>query len=746
VWVGATAPLHEAGPSWLTLSLDPIATRIEVLRGLTYVGAFAVSASVAIRRGGAQFLAASIVVTAVVLGVSAVLHPALGAHRVFGIYAPVEGISARHIAPLLNPNHLAAYLNLGLFLGLGLALDERAPQFRTLGIAAVALLAPIQVWVASRGGLAATLFGGLCFLLVRRGSRRHVSIARLLPALAVIAGTAMIVLGSSEDAATELNTTDISKIRLALSALPLASRYWLWGVGRGAFEVAFPAIQHDPRLGYMNCKSPENLPVQWVTEWGVPATIVALIALGVALRPKAGGFDDPKQAGAWTAIVVTALHNLVDFSSEVPAIGIAVAASAAIVTARRRGTTKTADAPCLRRANRWGLAGATALSIGVVLCGIDHELDADKADLRKRAMSLADRTSFQQIIRAALARHPSEPYIPLVGGMEAAARGASAMPWVERTLTLSPIFAPAHYVIAQQLSSLAPSQARLEYRLAISEKGMGFSELSFGRDVLPRVAPLVGGFDDAIELAPDSPDSRASILGELATAIRGRLPATCKRLDTTIHDLTPSALAPYWRAVEDALLDLREADGAPWCAGASCANAGLDAANELVTRLPGECAPLVARARLRLARGDGHSALVQLREAAQTSVDAPKCWGGLAELSVACGEDVLVDVAEQAMSVGGCGSDTECADRFVWLAGIEESRKNYRNALGYYQRAHARQPRLDIVVHMAGLAARLDQHAVAVAAYRELAKAQPAELRWRELAEHEEVLAHQAAP
>src|SRR5450755_5123638 len=34
VWSRALSPLHEPGPSWAPIALDPIATRVEVLKGV----------------------------------------------------------------------------------------------------------------------------------------------------------------------------------------------------------------------------------------------------------------------------------------------------------------------------------------------------------------------------------------------------------------------------------------------------------------------------------------------------------------------------------------------------------------------------------------------------------------------------------------------------------------------------------------------------------------------------------------
>ena len=53
VWSRSLRPLGEEGPSMITLSLDPTATRVEVLRGIVYLLAFLAALRVAWRREGA---------------------------------------------------------------------------------------------------------------------------------------------------------------------------------------------------------------------------------------------------------------------------------------------------------------------------------------------------------------------------------------------------------------------------------------------------------------------------------------------------------------------------------------------------------------------------------------------------------------------------------------------------------------------------------------------------------------------
>ena len=89
VWSRVLLPLGEAGPRWAPITLDPIATRVEVLEGVAYFLAFVTALRGARRKDGVTFLSGVIVATALVLALAAVLHPAFGERKLDGIYDPV---------------------------------------------------------------------------------------------------------------------------------------------------------------------------------------------------------------------------------------------------------------------------------------------------------------------------------------------------------------------------------------------------------------------------------------------------------------------------------------------------------------------------------------------------------------------------------------------------------------------------------------------------------------------------------
>ncbi len=746
VWSRALAPLREAGPAWTTLSLEPTSTRVQVLRGIAYLSAFLTALRICDRRGGARFLSSVIVLTALGLAIAAALHPMFGAQRVFGIYRPQELIAERHIAPLLNPNHMAAYLNIGFCLALGMALDRRTERLRPIAVAIALLLASTQLWVASRGGMMALVFGAGCTLLMSRSSRRtslKSSAPVLLPVLVVAAGLAMVVVGSSPEVVTELNSGDTSKLRLAMEGLRLVPHHALFGVGRGAYEVAFPFVQSDP--GFSVATHPENLPVQWVTEWGVPVSLAAFVAMAIALRPRVLLTSQSPAIGAWCAIATTVVHNLVDFNSEVPAIGIALATCGAMVVAGHGAERKSAI-------HNWGMhprqvgvavAGATALLIAITLVAWPHELDEDRFSLYHDVTQPELRDDFANVTRAALMRHPSEPYIPFIASVGASRGGRSVLPWIERTLALAPIYAPAHFVLAEQLTPLSPSQARLEYRLTV-EQG---APPTVQARALMLESQLVSGYDDALELLPEKFPIRGDVLENLVTTVASRLPATSERLDEMLRKADPNSRKVLDRSLHDTLADLEAGHAAPWCDGEySCVEKGLAIAEHLKAMEPGSCDPLIASARLLIAANKAADGLHALRDGAQTSTNPADCWRGLGELALLSKNDVYLQIAEDEVGRTGCDSDTECANNLIWIAWLEERRGNPRKAVGYYQRAHERQPdRQEILEHWAGLSSMLGMHAQALEAYRKL-QALTSDPKWEAAAEREKVSLFQHVP
>jgi tetratricopeptide (TPR) repeat protein len=381
-----------------------------------------------------------------------------------------------------------------------------------------------------------------------------------------------------------------------------------------------------------------------------------------------------------------------------------------------------------------GLGLAAALGITITLLRMPHELDEDRAALYEVTQRDDVRNDLTPLLRDALARHPAEPYLPFVGSVVTGRRGHSVVPWIERTLTLAPVYGPAHFVLAEQLAARSPSQARLEYRLAITQAP--FSPLV--AQAIARGSKLISTYDDAQELLPATTVQRDNMLEQLAEQLHDRLPSTSARFDELQVRMNPAAVNPLARSIDDVLADVAAGPAAPWCDGEySCVATGLERAERLRYLQPGSCEALVKKARLLIAANRAADGLQQLRDGAEAAANAGECWRGMGTLALEARNDVYLDIAVGQLAVSGCDSDAECANNLLWIANVEAQRGNGRKAVGYLQRAHDRAPeRTDIVEHWGELATALGMHAAAMQAYQDMERLSK-DPKWAAAAEHE---------
>jgi hypothetical protein len=733
VWDRALLPLREAGPSWATLSLDPVATRVQVTRGIAYLLAFVAAVRIANRRQGGAFLEGTLVATGLALAVAAWLHPAFGADKVFGIYQPMHAPGVRHVAPILNANVLSGYLNIALCVAFGQAIRAQ-PEFpRPISIAVVTFLLATQFWVASRGGMLGVGVGLTLTLWMTRApgpGERPLLRGFFVPAVLVLAGIGMGVLASSDEAWLELADSDVSKLQIALRALHLVPLFPVFGVGRGAFETIYPVVRNDA-AGHLLYAHPENIVAQWATEWGPAAALVASIAILVALRPRSALARSPRAAGAWAALACVGVQNLVDFSSEYPGVVIALTVCAALVTGGTSGVDPRRATDAWSRGPRTIAAGSlllAAVGMLVALPGVGRELYPDREALRLLALDpKASLTEFHSEARAAMLRHPAEPYLPFMGALRAVrAKDESVMPWIERTLERALEYAPAHLLLARVLAARSPAQARLEYRLTL-EQAPEFAGL-----VGEEAVRLVHGYDDATEL--EIPGSRAIYwTNALSESLGRRLPSTAARLDLDLARIDPGSTALALRQATAALDDLADGEGAPWCASdrKRCLDTALARAARVEQLAPTRCGGFALHARALLETGAGVLAVKELSDASTVVGDRTQCLEQLAGVALAAKADAPLTQALDEIAHAGCVDAKECVANLRFVASFEESRGYPRRALVMLVRAHERDPLDDgLLDDTARLASHVDLHAEALKAYEELARRHPDEARW----------------
>jgi O-Antigen ligase len=746
VWSRALSPLHEAGPAWAPISLDPTATRIEVLKGVAYLLAFAAALRVAQRREGIAFLSATVMATGGALALAAILHPAFGAKKLYGVFEPSTAFD-RHLAPLLNPNNLSSYLNVAFCLALAAAISAEPRVPRPIAAAIAFLLATTQVWVASRGGVAAMVLCTPLVVLVSRASRlkqpRTFGIASILAGVGVAAGGIMAVLGSFDETSTELMDRDLSKLDLFRQAIRMFPAYPIWGIGRGAFESNFPAFRQS--LGQGTFTHPENVIAQWLVEWGLLGG-VGLVAIAVALRPRTAFARSSTAAGAWAGIVAVAVQNLADLGSEVPGLVFAPVLCAAIVvggTAGRSTGLVFGWGIGARRTLAIAAACAAACAIAVATAGIGTELNEDRTTMR-RAVLDADRLGdVDPVARASMLRHPGEPYLPFIVGWRAARTpGAEPVAWIGATLERAHVYGPAHLVLARVLSRRSPSQARMEYRVATEQ----VPELV---DMAAREGSrLVRDFYDALELVADGKAGPAMV-DALDRVLEAPRPATCARLDDELATRASADPLPWLHRASAAVTDLEAGEAAPWCQDTMrerCVTLALETSARAEQISPSKCEPYILHARARILGGDTTEGLTELSSAADIVHDRVECLQALVIFANQAHDDKRSMEANEKIAASGCTDDAECARSFAWIAQAELNAGRPRQAFLMFKRASGYSPDDDHLLELvAQLAATSGLHTEAAESYRRLAEKHPAETRWQRAASDEHDAALKAA-
>lgn len=326
-----------AAPLPARISIAPMATMSVVLLAASYA-AVALTALLVLDTRARRRLFLGVLIAAGVL------------HLVYAV-AEGRGTSADRVhGTFVNPNHLAGYLTLALFLALGLlltAIARRPDPHRRHGVVkgwvARALLALLWATLAggiaitkSRGALAASLLTTALVLLVwslLRSSRRRVAGAWLAAfCVAVLLGA---TLGS--EPLLRFLSSDPREIgadtRVALwsSSIEAWKAYPIAGAGLGTFRDAYRPHQPEEIQGLVEQAHSEPLQMAVTGGWvglllavGLLASMLVALLRGAATQ---GMREERALALAVSGAILTLLlHGLVEFNFSVPAIPFTLAA------------------------------------------------------------------------------------------------------------------------------------------------------------------------------------------------------------------------------------------------------------------------------------------------------------------------------------------------------------------------------------------------------------------------------------
>lgn len=682
VWARSLLPLGEEVTGG-SISLDRGASLLEALKWASYACTFFAATSLA-RRRGAEFGIAIVFASAVLVATVTIGHQLLEARKIYGIYKPITHVDFNHIGPFPNPNNLAGYLNLGLFCGLGLLFGRRALVPRTLTTIGCAILVGVGVLSGSRAGLLTLLIGTVVFsvLVFVTRLRRDADGAEagnirraiwLLPGILAL-GAGLVIVGRNSTFLREMSSAggSLDKFKVPLWTKPLVLDFKWVGIGRGAFESVFPAY-HPPVKGNVVFTHPENLLVQWSSEWGLVG-VLALLALLWLFRPhRLALFRSALNAGALVGVGTLLLHNLADLSVELFGVGTALTMVLGSLWGDERrhgGKGEYKDRP-------WLVRGAAALAVAlavVVALRRDHAVTQDRRAVSDLLAAGPERIEAARTsVRAGMLAHPADYYFPLAGAMIALQTNENPIPWIQRALERGPVVGRTHFVLAEILSRRGlVNQALLEMKTAV--------------ECEPQLATAVGRFavqntrvaTELLRVVPDdaTPHVQADVLEAMSQALDRPLDLEAvEAIDREALARDPERRSPRERLVLRRLTTLPT--GAPPCADhARCIEELTTEAEEHKARWPKSSRGAQILAEMARVEGRPEEARVILVEACPLPGDAAQCWRQLAPLVSV--ED-LPDVLSRLTSVS-CTNRNDCAAAHDWAAGMLGSRKQYAQA------------------------------------------------------------------
>jgi len=355
-WVAALSPAAArahalaadvgAASSAVTLSIDPEASRVSLLKSLAYAAIFFLALALVARRSRLLALARVLVYAAVLHAVYAVLmHLAGGTEAWFGTLIG-HGDSAS--GTYANRNHFAGYLEMSLALGIGLLIaglsDRKADTWKkflrltlewvlsprmVLRLALCVLVIALTTTHSRMGNTAffsSLVVAGVIGIALSRHATRNTVIL-----LASLIAIDLFIVGSwfgVEKLAQRLEQTTAADVRVredpAAYTVPLIRDYAFFGSGPGSFHVAFPRYRPATVVNFYDYT--HNDYVQFASESGIPAFIAlgvfVALCLGAALAAQ-WRRRDPLMRGMSFAcimgVVAILIHSWVDFNLQIPA-------------------------------------------------------------------------------------------------------------------------------------------------------------------------------------------------------------------------------------------------------------------------------------------------------------------------------------------------------------------------------------------------------------------------------------------
>ncbi len=326
-------------PSRASISLDPYATRLFLIRLVVYLVFFAASLTFLNTKARIKSMVVLIIGFGAVMAIFAILQRLSAVEGIYGL-RPTPG--AVSFGPFVNQHHFAAFMEMtgGVAFGFMFAGDIKRDK-RILLVFSAVVMGIAVVMTSSRGGfigfVSALVFAQLAHFLIRpstglgkdgteRGRRRFLAAAGSVALMIVIFGS-VIFLGADSAMVRwfGLGGGDVSNGRghFWAIALQIFLHHPILGAGLDAFGNAFP--KYDDWTGVYRVEQAHNDYLQTLADAGiaglacVAAYIYLLVRQGLAVVvTTSGSFRRASSIGALAGCFGIVIHSFFDFPLRTP--------------------------------------------------------------------------------------------------------------------------------------------------------------------------------------------------------------------------------------------------------------------------------------------------------------------------------------------------------------------------------------------------------------------------------------------
>lgn len=338
LWAYAQAA---GAPAPATISLQPFATRIELIKLAGLVAVFLVAAAIGARRDGAEAMGRYLTIAGILYCLWAAVAFATDPKTVFGVVRPFaeDRLSGSFFSANSAATLFAGLATFGLAGALGPVMRAprerlKADQFlRAWPQAVLAIIGfACLLATASRGGLLA-LGAGFLVLLAATAWMRSAKASLTggfvsAVCVALILALAMFILGGQHAAARLGDTNPLGEDRLKVFAAywpMITASPWL-GYGLGAFpSVNGLSMTSGNAASLAPLGAAHDVYLQWLLQEGFPGAVAMFGAVGLILLATVRGMAR-RDSQRWLAVGclgvagVFAVHGLVDFALEEPSL------------------------------------------------------------------------------------------------------------------------------------------------------------------------------------------------------------------------------------------------------------------------------------------------------------------------------------------------------------------------------------------------------------------------------------------